>query len=112
MLGHPIGLVRLTGIIEGLSYLLLVGIAMPLKYMAGMPEAVSIVGMAHGVLFCVFCLALLNAHMDCEWTLKRSAFLFGAAVLPFGPFLVDKGLKREQQERQERAAAESESEGA
>ncbi|MGB0588653.1 MAG: DUF3817 domain-containing protein [Myxococcota bacterium] len=99
MLDSPIGRLRLIGMIEGLSYLLLLGIAMPLKYMAGMPEAVSVVGMAHGVLFCVFALALLNAHMDCEWTLKRSAFLFIAAVLPFGPFVVDGGLKREQAER-------------
>ena len=99
MFDSPIGRLRLIGMIEGLSYILLIGVAMPLKYMAGMPEAVSIVGMAHGVLFCVFALALLNAHMDCEWTLKRSAVLFIAAVLPFGPFVVDGGLKREQAER-------------
>ncbi len=101
MLKSPIGLVRMTGIVEGISYLLLLGVAMPLKYMAGMPEAVSVVGMAHGLLFSVFCLALLNAHLDCEWPLKRSAFLFAAAVLPFGPFLVDGSLKAEQAERAE-----------
>jgi len=99
MLDSSIGRLRLTGIIEGLSYLLLIGIAMPLKYIWGMPEAVSVVGMAHGVLFCVFGLALLNTHMDCEWTLKRSAFFFIAAVMPFGPFIVDGRLKREQAER-------------
>lgn len=99
MFKSPIGLVRMTGIVEGISYLALLGIAMPLKYMAGMPEAVSVVGMAHGLLFSVFCLTLLNAHIDCGWSLKRSAFLFAAAVLPFGPFLVDRGLKAEQEAR-------------
>ena len=99
MLDNPIGRLRLIGMIEGLSYLLLLGVAMPLKYMAGMPEAVSVVGMAHGLLFCVFCLALLQAMMDCEWPLKRAAVLFVAAVLPFGPFVVDGGLKREQEAR-------------
>ena len=104
MFKSAIGLVRMTGIVEGLSYLLLLGVAMPLKYAYGMPEAVSVVGMAHGVLFSVFCLALLNAHIDCGWSLKRSALLFAAAVLPFGPFLVDGGLKREQAEREARSA--------
>ncbi len=109
MLDSPIGRLRLTGLIEGLSYLLLLGIAMPLKYVYGMPEAVSVVGMAHGVLFCVFCLALLMAMMEYEWPLKRAIFLFVAAVLPFGPFLVDKGLKREQAERAAEAASGVES---
>lgn len=99
MFNSPIGRLRLIGMIEGLSYLLLLGVAMPLKYMADMPQAVSIVGQAHGILFCVFGVALLNAHMDCEWTLKRSALLFIAAILPFGPFVADGGLKREQAER-------------
>ena len=99
MLSSSIGRLRAIGLLEGLSYLALLGIAMPLKYMAGMPEAVSVVGMAHGVLFCVFCLALLQAYTECEWTLKRAAGLFVAAVLPFGPFVVDAGLKREQAER-------------
>jgi integral membrane protein len=107
MLDSPIGRLRLIGLLEGVSYLLLLGIAMPLKYWAGMPEVVSVVGMAHGVLFCVFCLALLQAFSDCDWTLKRAAGLFCAAVLPFGPFVVDAGLKREQAERAAVAAAES-----
>ena len=92
-----IGRLRIIGIIEGLSYLLLLGVAMPLKYLAGMPEAVSAVGMAHGMLFLIYCLALLQAMLDMSWPIKRAAMLFIAAVLPFGPFVVDGGLRREQE---------------
>ncbi len=52
--------VRLVGILEGISFVVLLGIAMPLKYMAGMPRAVSWVGMAHGVLFVIW--SLSGAH--------------------------------------------------
>ena len=105
MLNSSIGRLRAIGIIEGLSYILLLGIAMPLKYVWGMPEYVSAVGMIHGLLFCVFCLALFQATSECEWSLKRAVGLFVAAVLPFGPFVVDPGLKREQIAREEAAAA-------
>ena len=53
---------RWVSLIEGVSYLVLVAIAMPLKYAAGMPGAVRVVGMAHGVLFVAFVLALAAAH--------------------------------------------------
>ena len=105
MLGSTIGRLRLIGMIEGSSYLLLLFVAMPLKYLAGMPKAVSMVGMGHGLLFMVFCLALFYAAMEYEWSLKRCLVLFVAAVLPFGPFVVDRGLKREQEEREAQAAA-------
>ena len=50
----PIGRLRIIAFLEGVSFLLLTGIAMPLKYMAGMPMAVKIAGMAHGVFFILF----------------------------------------------------------
>ncbi len=106
MLESPIGRLRAIGLVEGASYLLLLGVAMPLKYAAGMPEAERVVGMAHGVLFLVYCLALSQATLDLSWPLKRAARLFIAAVLPFGPFVVDAGLRREQ----EALAAQAESE--
>ena len=99
MLSSSIGRLRAIGIIEGLSYLLLVGVAMPMKYMMGQPEMVTMVGRAHGMLFLVFCLALFQTFMACDWSLKRAAVIFAAAVLPFGPFVVDGSLKREQEER-------------
>jgi integral membrane protein len=83
---------RQIGWIEGVSYLLLLGVAMPLKYFAGMPMAVKVVGWAHGVLFVLFCFALLKAMLDARWSLYRGAIVFIAALLPFGPYLVDRRL--------------------
>ncbi|MEL7089145.1 MAG: DUF3817 domain-containing protein [Planctomycetota bacterium] len=84
---------RIIGIIEGVSFLLLLGVAMPLKYAAGMPEAVSVVGMAHGLLFIALWLAAAWAWA--RGLPGRLAFLaMFASVLPFGPFLIDGKLKR------------------
>ena len=88
----PISRVRLVGIVEGISYLLLLGVAMPLKYFAGIPEAVRIVGMAHGVLFIAFCLVLLLAWLDQKLPFRWAALAFIASLLPFGPMLIDKKL--------------------
>ena len=59
MLTTLIGKFRLTGIVEGTSYLLLLGVAMPLKYIWHMPIYVKVVGMTHGILFILYCLLLL-----------------------------------------------------
>lgn len=88
-----LGRLRIAGLIEGLSYLLLLFIAMPLKYAFGMPEAVKYVGQAHGLLFVLYVLLLLHAWGNKKLTIKW--FLLGcvAAVLPFGPFVYDRKLK-------------------
>jgi integral membrane protein len=89
-----IELLRKVGKAEGISFLLLVGIAMPLKYAAGMPLAVTIVGSIHGVLFVAFSLVLLMALVKTPLTFKWAVFTFIAALLPFGPFVIDGKLKR------------------
>ncbi len=91
----PIGRLRLVGMLEGLSFLILLGIAMPLKYMWGQPLAVRFVGMIHGVLFIWFCGVLLNAKDAAGWNLKKSGRILLAALLPFGPFVIDGSLRRE-----------------
>ena len=78
---------------EGVSFLLLLGIAMPLKYMWGKPGAVKVVGWIHGILFMVFCVALLRATLAEKWPLRRAAGVFLAALLPFGPFVIDRWLR-------------------
>ena len=91
-LAHPVGRVRLTGLIEGVSYLLLLGVAMPLKYFADMPMAVSIVGMAHGVLFILLALVTAVAWIGKDLSFSDSLRVMIASLLPFGPFLIDKRL--------------------
>lgn len=84
---------RILALTEGVSFLLLLGVAMPLKYAAGMPEAVKIVGWIHGILFVALCFLLLKVTIEERWPLTRSAMVFIAALLPFGPFVIDRRLK-------------------
>ena len=86
---------RKVGFQEGISFLVLLGIAMPLKYLAGQPLAVKIFGWIHGVLFVLYGLALLAAMRKHGWSLMKGAFYMAAALFPCGPFLVDGRLKRE-----------------
>jgi len=95
MLKTPIGRLRAVGLTEGVSFLLLLGVAMPLKYFAGLPIFVKVVGWAHGGLFVLFCLALVHAAIEHRWSLLRTGQLFAAALVPFGTFLVDASLARE-----------------
>jgi integral membrane protein len=79
--------------IEGLSFLLLLFVAMPLKYVWGDPTWVRHVGMAHGVLFIVFCFALFDARNSEGWSIRQTALPFVASLFPFGPFIIDRRLK-------------------
>ena len=97
MLRTSIGRLRAIGLIEGVSFLLLLGVAMPLKYLAGMPQAVTAAGWLHGLLFITFCIALTQAHQNANWTPWRSGTVLIAALLPFGPFVIDKKLRREEE---------------
>ncbi len=95
MFRTAIGRLRMIGLLEGLSYLLLLGIAMPLKYALDMPAMVSVVGMAHGILFVLFCFAALHVMI-----LHRKSMLWGigafiASLLPFGTFVLDRRLRDE-----------------
>lgn len=81
---------------EGMSFLVLLFVAMPLKYFFDQPMAVRVVGSLHGLLFVLFCLALLHTFRTCRWPLSRAALVFAAGFLPFGPFLVDPRLAREE----------------
>lgn len=85
---------RLIGKIEGVSFLVLLCIAMPLKYAAGMPMAVKVVGWAHGVLFILFVASLWAARKEAKLPLRLSAMVFVAALLPFGPFVIDRRLEQ------------------
>lgn len=102
MLSTPLGRLRAIGLLEGLSFLLLLGVAMPLKYLAGRPGAVSVVGMAHGVLFVLYVAAVAHVWYVRRWPVDKAILAVMAAVVPFGPFLLDGRLKREERE----AAAE------
>lgn len=95
MLRDPLARLRLVGMLEGVSFLLLLGVAMPLKYLAGQPEMVRVTGMAHGVLFMLYVAAVAHAALELRWPLGRVAGALAASVLPFGPFVFDAHLRRQ-----------------
>ena len=80
---------RSVGILEAISFLLLLGVAMPLKYAFGQPEMVRIVGMAHGVLWILYVGLAGLGQLDYKWPLKTTVLLLIASMLPFGPIVAD-----------------------
>ncbi len=95
---NPIPVLRALALAEAVSFLVLVGVAMPLQYFAGLPAAVQTAGWVHGVLFVVFCAALVRTSLVAKWPVGRGAIVFVAALLPFGPFVVDRRMKRYEEE--------------
>ena len=93
-LSDTLGRLRVTGLLEGLSFIILLAIAMPLKYLAGKPEMVSIVGMAHGVLFVAYIMLTLLAKFKYPWSWKKVGLLWVASVVPFGTFYADYKILR------------------
>ena len=85
---------RSVGSWEAISYLLLLGIAMPLKYGFDLPQAVRVVGMAHGVLWMAYIGLAILGQIDYKWSSKTTFWLFVASLLPFGPFVADSKLLR------------------
>lgn len=79
-----------VGYLEAASYLLLLGVAMPLKYLAEMDWAVKYTGWAHGVLFIAYLIFLGWEGMKNKWAFKIYVYGFIAALLPFGPIVFDK----------------------
>jgi len=87
----PIWFHRLA-LTEGASFLLLLLIAMPLKYAAGRPQMVEILGMAHGALFVAYAIAILFLWSKEKWPFSRAFFAGVAAVIPAGPWLLHKKI--------------------
>lgn len=86
---------RFVALAEGVSFLILLGIAMPLKYVFDFPQAVKLFGWAHGVLFVAFIYMAFEVFSSFKkpfgWLVKAML----ASVLPFGTFVLDKEMKKE-----------------
>ncbi|MCB9255644.1 MAG: DUF3817 domain-containing protein [Chitinophagales bacterium] len=85
-----ISLMRIVAILEGLSYLFLFFVSMPLKYMADMPLPNKIGGMFHGILFIAYILLIFPTAKVLNWGGKTKALAALASILPFGTFYIDK----------------------
>lgn len=81
---------RLISTLEAISFLVLLGIAMPLKYVWDMPEMVRYVGMAHGVLFVLYVGGAIYMFKKLKWRVLDLFIVVGCSVVPFGPFYVER----------------------
>jgi integral membrane protein len=92
LLTTTLGRLRIVAFLEGISFLVLLGIAMPLKYMASYPGPVKVVGMIHGVLFLAYVFLLLWTKAEYRWTFTKTLLAFIASLVPFGTFYADKKI--------------------
>ncbi len=93
LLKSPIGRLRIVAFLEGCSYLLL-GFTMILKYKYGMPQPNYVVGLAHGILFVLYVVLVLQVSFIHRWNLLKMFWAFVASLIPFGTFYADKALFR------------------
>ena len=85
---------RLINKIEGISFIILLFIAMPMKYSFGIPMATKVVGMLHGVLVFAFIYQIIEAKKEAGFTMKETALYFILSLIPFGSFYTDKLLAK------------------
>ena len=89
---NELKLFRKAAYIEGWSFIILLFVAMPLKYLMGFAIATKIVGMAHGGLFLWFVYALYMSTNEQKWGAKFTIIAFISSLIPFGTFFLDKKL--------------------
>ena len=93
----PLSRFRAIALSEGISFLVLLIIAMPMKYMLDIPEPVKYVGWAHGVLFVLYVLTLAHVFFAERWSFLKGVLAFALSFVPFGTFWLDKKLKEEEE---------------
>jgi len=89
-----LGRLRILAFVEGASFLVILFITMPLKYMLDIPEPNKVIGMLHGVLFIAYVYAVVHITVDEKWNMKKMSLSLLAAIIPFGTFWADKKLFR------------------
>ncbi len=82
------------GIAEGITFLLLLGVAVPLKRLGGHSEFVRIMGPLHGAMFVLYVVSVILAGRASRWSKKKYALALGAGIVPFGTFLLDAAWKK------------------
>tara|TARA_B110000467_G_C18274347_1_gene454448 strand:+ start:734 stop:1015 length:282 start_codon:yes stop_codon:yes gene_type:complete len=90
-----IKLFRIIALLEGASYIGLLFIAVPLKYLIGIDDYVRLLGMPHGILFLLYVFLVFVIYQDMKWSAKSIIIILLASIIPFGTFYVDnKYIKR------------------
>ncbi|WP_026559093.1 DUF3817 domain-containing protein [Bacillus sp. J37] len=93
MFNTSVGILRFTGNLEGISYLVLLLIAMPLKYFLDFPSAVTLTGAMHGFLFVAYVIMVAFVFLRRRYSFLWAIWAVFLAFIPFGTFYLDKQLK-------------------
>jgi integral membrane protein len=89
----PVGRLRILGFLEGISLIVLVFIAVPMKYLAGQPSLVKLIGPIHGLLFTFFVITTLSVATTYRWKFSQTSWkVLLACIIPFGTFYIDKHI--------------------
>lgn len=94
-------ILRGLGYLEGLSFLFLLGVAMPMKYFFNNPSLIFYAGMTHGLLFLLFFFALLVVSHLRGWPVMMFVYGLLGAITPFGTFVFDRKVNRFEAERED-----------
>lgn len=81
---------RLIAFLEGLSYIALLGIGVPVKYLANDPQYVKLLGMPHGILFILYIVLAIWLKPNYNWNKKEFVWVILASIIPFGTFYVER----------------------
>lgn len=81
---------RLISFLEGLSYLLLLFVAVPIKYIGENETFVKMLGMPHGLLFIVYIIMAILLKYELSWNSKVFWSVLIASIIPFGTFYIDR----------------------
>ena len=81
---------RLISFLEGISYLLLLFVAVPIKYFQGDESYVKMLGMPHGILFIGYIVLAIIIQKKMKWNLKNLGIVSLASIVPFGTFYIYK----------------------
>lgn len=81
---------RLLSLLEGISFLVILFITMPLKYLLSSPMPNKIIGMGHGGLFLAYVVFAIFLKVEFSWSLKKLAIVLLCSIIPFGTFWMDK----------------------
>lgn len=81
---------KLVALLEGISYILLLFVAVPVKYLANDPQYVKLLGMPHGLLFVAYILLAVLLGSKLKWDGKTLLIVLIASVIPFGTFYIDR----------------------
>lgn len=89
-LENQIRIFRWVSVLEGISFLVLLFLAMPLKYFFDLPQMVRVIGMAHGLLFILYVIGAFLMYKPLNWQRQTLIIALVCSVVPFGPFYIEK----------------------